>query len=90
MIVVYTHREEELNVRGQMLVDVRITGGIIYEKGDEMGPDGWDHHGCAVVEMRMHDGFKIVQGEAAEIIYRAFCEMWKAEELAAIYEKEAA
>ena len=77
-IITYTHRDTELDIRGQMLVDVRVTGSIIYECGDGMGPDGWFHHRCELVEMRMHDGFKPVDGEAKFIIYRAFCEAYPA------------
>lgn len=96
--MIYTHCDDELLVKGEMLVDVEVTGELFHDDGKFdaygvdgrphtfQGPDQWHHEACHEVKLKMWDGkYRAITGPAALAIYEAFTEAWPARELAEMY-----
>lgn len=77
----YTQKET-VTIRGKngeplMDVDAEVVGIITLDDGE------WFHNGAREVRIKMWDNeYKPVTGEAADIIYEAFCKVWTAQDLA--------
>ena len=85
----YTQRET-VTIKGKsgeplMDVDCEVVGLITQDVKEVNGRKrvAWFHNGYLEVRMKMWDGqYKRIPGDAASVIYDAFCRIWTAYDLA--------